>query len=124
MSGVVLTLIVLACAIWAVSRLGLYPIGADHTPTGWSRYLAGRAMDVYADRREPEMQNPTPPTADNLTEGFCEGVRGTLRVLRGKREGEEQSDAAQFNPPAPQFINRIRTIPTTGCSGSRSMACA
>ena len=83
-SGVVLTLIVLACAIWAVSRLGLYPIGADNPPSGLERSLAGRAMDVYADRHKPEMQNPTPLTADNLTEG-AKDTRSTARSATAVR---------------------------------------
>jgi len=105
-SGVVLTLIVLACVIWAVSRLGLYPIGADNAPSGIERYLAGRAMDVYADRHKPEMQNPTALTADNLTDGAKE-YEEHCAFCHGGAKAKNSPMQHKFNPPAPQFINRI-----------------
>src|SRR3954466_5669146 len=46
--GVVVTLVVLAGTVFAISRFGLYPIGADNSPSPLERALAGRAMDVYA----------------------------------------------------------------------------
>ena len=106
LAGIIVTLLVLACSAFAVSRLGLYPIGADNPPSSLERSLAGRAMDVYADKHKPDMENPTQPTAANLTEGakeyeehcaFCHGgAKAKISPMRDK-----------FNPPAPQLINRI-----------------
>src|SRR6476619_4090540 len=91
-AGVVITLLGLACTVFTVSHFGLYPIGADNPPTGLERTLAGRAMDQYADKHKPDMQNPTSLTAANLTEGAKEKISP-------RRD--------KFNPPAPQLINRI-----------------
>jgi len=105
-AGVAITLLVLGCTVFTVSHFGLYPIGADNPPTGLERSLAGRAMDEYADKHKPDMQNPTQLTAANLTDGakeyeehcaFCHGgAKAKISPMRDK-----------FNPPAPQLINRI-----------------
>src|SRR3954467_5814380 len=66
---VLATLVAMVIAVMAVVRLGLYPIGADNPPGNLERTLAGRAMDVYADKHKPTGDNPIPPTAANLTAG-------------------------------------------------------
>jgi mono/diheme cytochrome c family protein len=104
--GIVATLLVLACGVFAVSRLGLYPIGADNPPGALEKALAGRAMDVYADKHKPEGDNPVQPTAAALIEGateyeehcaFCHGgAKAKISPMRDK-----------FSPPAPQLVNRV-----------------
>src|SRR5205809_207169 len=98
LAGVILTLLLFACTVFAVSRFGLYPIGADNPPSGLERALAMRAMDVYADKHKPEMDNPTQLTAANLIEGakeyeehcaFCHGgAKAKISPMQNK-----------FNPP-------------------------
>jgi mono/diheme cytochrome c family protein len=105
-AGVVLTLLAIAVTVFAVSHLGLYPIGADNPPSGLERSLAMRALDVYADKHKPEMENPVQPTNANLTAGarlyeqhcaLCHGgARSKISPLRDR-----------FNPPVPQLIARI-----------------
>ena len=104
--GVVLTLVGLACSVFAISRLGLYPIGADNPPSGLERSLAGRAMDVYADKHKPDMQNPTGLTADNLTEGATE-YEEHCAFCHGGAKAKISPMQNKFSPPAPQLINRI-----------------
>jgi mono/diheme cytochrome c family protein len=104
--GVVVTLLALAATVWAVSAYGLYPIGADNPPSALERRLAGRAMDVYADKHKPEVSNPIAVTPANLAEGakeyeehcaFCHGgAKAKISPMQNK-----------FNPPAPQLVNRI-----------------
>src|SRR3954463_4799493 len=104
--GVIATLVTLTVIVIAVTHLGLYPIGADNPPSSLERTLAGRAMDVYADKHKPAGENPVQPTAAALTEGateyeehcaFCHGgAKAKISPMRDK-----------FNPPAPQLINRI-----------------
>jgi len=104
--GVVVTLAMLACSVWAVSRLGLYPIGADNPPSGLERSLAGRALNVHADRHKPDMQNPTPVTAANLTEGAKE-YEEHCAFCHGGAKARVSPMQHKFNPPAPQLIDRI-----------------
>lgn len=110
--GIVFTIVAIACAVYVVSRFGLYPIGADNPPTGLERRLAGRAMDVYADKHKPAGDNPVQITSANLADGakeyeehcaFCHGgAKAKISPMRDK-----------FNPPAPQLINRIPHDPET-----------
>ncbi|MEO8078054.1 MAG: hypothetical protein ABI818_17130, partial [Acidobacteriota bacterium] len=67
--GVVATLVAIACGAFSVSRFGWYPIGADTPPSSLERNLAGRAMDVYADKHKPAGGNPIELTPANLAEG-------------------------------------------------------
>src|SRR3954463_1525684 len=104
--GVIVTLVLLAGTVFAVSTFGLYPIGADNPPGGLERSLAMRAMDTYAEKHKPAMDNPTQLTADNLTEGakeyeehcaFCHGgAKAKLSPMQNK-----------FNPPVPQLVSRV-----------------
>jgi mono/diheme cytochrome c family protein len=104
--GIIVTLLAIAGSVYAVSRHGLYPIGADNPPSNLERTLAGRALDAYADRHKPAGDNPTPLTAANLGDGakeyeehcaFCHGgAKARISPMRDK-----------FNPPVPQLINRI-----------------
>jgi mono/diheme cytochrome c family protein len=105
-AGVVITLVAIAVAVIAISHLGLYPIGADNPPGSIERIIAGRAMDVYAEKHKPGGNNPAELTAANLTEGakeyeehcaFCHGgAKATVSPMRDK-----------LSPPAPQLIDRI-----------------
>jgi len=104
--GIGVAIIALACTVFAVSRLGLYPIGADNPPGSLERSLAGRAMDVYADKHKPAGANPVEASASNLAQGateyeehcaFCHGgARARISPMRDR-----------LNPPAPQLVNRI-----------------
>jgi len=104
--GVVITLLVITCGVYAVSQFGLYPIGADNPPGSIERTIAGRAMDRYAEKHKPAGDNPVQVGSDSLMAGakeyeehcaFCHG--GAKARISPMRD--------QFNPPAPQLINRI-----------------
>ena len=105
-AGIVFTLIVFVCGVFAVSTFGWYPMGADNPPGGLERAVAMRAMDVYADKHKPAMDNPTPITAPNLTEGakeyeehcaFCHGgAKAKISPMQNK-----------FNPPVPQLVDHV-----------------
>jgi mono/diheme cytochrome c family protein len=104
--GVLVTLLVLASGVVAVSHLGLYPIGADNPPGSIEHALASRAMDAYAEKHKPAGDNPVQITAANLMEGakeyeehcaFCHGgAKAKISPMRDK-----------FSPPTPQLIDRI-----------------
>jgi mono/diheme cytochrome c family protein len=104
--GVIGTIVVLVCGVFAISRFGLYPIGADNPPSRVERMLAARAMDVYAEKHKPDGDNPVAPTAAALTAGavkyethcaLCHGgAAAKISVMQNK-----------FSPPAPQLVNKI-----------------
>jgi thiosulfate dehydrogenase len=105
-AGIVGTLAAIVVAAMLVSHFGLYPIGADNPPGRVERVLAGRALDVYAEKHKPAADNPVQITPAALAEGateyeehcaFCHGgAKAKISPMRDK-----------FNPPAPQLVNRI-----------------
>jgi mono/diheme cytochrome c family protein len=92
--------------VFLVSRFGLYPIGADNPPSTLERTLAGRAMDVYADRHKPSGDNPVPPTSANLIDG-ARAYEAHCALCHGGAAEKISPLQNQFNPPAPQLINRV-----------------
>jgi len=110
MKGVVIgaigTLVVIVGGVFIVSRLGLYPIGADNPPGGLERMLAARAMDVYADKHKPAGDNPVPPTPPALTVGAV-NYEAHCALCRGGVPAKIRVIETKFNPPAPQLVNRI-----------------
>jgi mono/diheme cytochrome c family protein len=104
--GISVTLAALVCGAFAVSAFGLYPVGADNPPGALERILAGRALDVYADKHKPDAANPVQITVASLSEGakeyeehcaFCHGgARAKISPMQDR-----------FSPPVPQLVNRI-----------------
>jgi mono/diheme cytochrome c family protein len=105
-AGVVVTLLVLAGSVFAISQFGLYPIGADNPPSAIERALAGRAMDVYADRHKPDGKNPVDLTPANLTEGAME-YEEHCAFCHGGAKAKVSPMRNRFSPPVPQLVNRI-----------------
>jgi len=105
-AGIVFTLLGLAVGIVAVSHLGLYPIGADNPPGAIERSLAMRALDVYADKHKPEMENPVQPTDDNLSEG-ARLYESHCALCHGGAKARMSPLRERFNPPVPQLIASI-----------------
>jgi mono/diheme cytochrome c family protein len=104
--GILGTLAAIALGVFLVSRLGLYPIGADNPPGALEQTLASRAMDVYADKHKPDGGNPLPPTPENLVEG-ARKYEEHCSVCHGGAKAKISPIGDKFNPPAPQLIDRI-----------------
>jgi mono/diheme cytochrome c family protein len=105
-AGIVVTLVAIACGAVLVSRLGLYPIGADNPPGALETALAGRAMDVYADNHKPAGDNPVQPTVAALSEGATE-YEEHCAFCHGGAKARVSPMQNKFSPPVPQLINRV-----------------
>src|SRR6202021_1932371 len=68
--GIVVTLLVLALGGLAVATLGLVPTSADATPPRLERRIAMSALDASMERHAPRVNNPIPPTDENLIYGM------------------------------------------------------
>jgi hypothetical protein len=90
--GVIVTLVALVMIVIAVSQLGRIQSEPIIRQVLSSARLRDGAMDVYADKHKPAGDNPIAPTAANLTEG-AQALRGALRVVPRRRQGEDQPDA-------------------------------
>ena len=105
-AGILFTLIAIAAGAFAVSHLGLYPIGADNPPSGLERALAMRALDVYADKHKPETENPVQPTRENLMEGQ-RLYEDRCALCHGSAKEKLSPLRERFNPPVPQLIAHV-----------------
>src|SRR4051812_44545431 len=105
-AGVIVTLVALVAVIFAISRLGLYPIGADNPPSALEHALAGRAMDVYADKHKPDGENPVQATAAALTDG-ARHYEEHCAVCHGGAAAKISPLQNKFSPAVPQLIDRI-----------------
>jgi mono/diheme cytochrome c family protein len=101
--GVVCTLLVIALAGLAITNFGMMPTVANATPPVWERHIAMSALDASMDRHAPRINNPLPPTDDNLEEGMriytmnCSVCHGTL-------DNKPSPLAHSLYPPPPQII--------------------
>jgi len=101
--GVILTLAVLIVGGLALATLGFVPTNADSTPPRWERHFANTALDASMERRAPRVNNPLPPTDENLIDGMkiftmnCAGCHGTL-------DGKPNDFGKSFYPSAPNLI--------------------
>src|SRR5438874_11315521 len=68
--GVIVTLAVIILGGLAFLMLGFFPTHADTVPPAIERRVAMNAMDASMDRHAPHVNNPVPPTEDNLIEGM------------------------------------------------------
>jgi mono/diheme cytochrome c family protein len=101
--GVVFTLLVLILGGLAMALLGFMPTNADSAPPRWEHRIAMSAMDASMERRAPRVNNPVPPTDDNLIDGMkiytmnCALCHGTL-------DNKPSLLAHSQYPPPPQLI--------------------
>jgi thiosulfate dehydrogenase len=109
-TGVLFTLIALVCGVYAVSSFGWYPIGADNPPSALERSIAMRAMDVYADKHKPAVDNPTKLDAENLTAGAKE-YEEHCAFCHGGAKAKVSPMQNKFNPPVPQLIAKVPEDP-------------
>jgi thiosulfate dehydrogenase len=101
--GIITTLAAIALATLAVATFGLMPTNADAVPPDFERRIASNALDASMERHAPRVNNPIPPTDENLIAGMkiytmnCSVCHGTLD---NKPAALEKS----LYPPVPQLI--------------------
>jgi len=67
--GFLIMIAVLAIGPWGYLRLGLAEVRADVTPPAWENRLAQFALKASVRRSVAQVQNPMPPTDENLIAG-------------------------------------------------------
>jgi thiosulfate dehydrogenase len=101
--GVVVTILVLAVGGTGLALLGFIPTHANATPPKMERQIALSALDASMERHAPRVNNPVPPTDENLIAGIkiytmnCANCHGGL----DRKPAELGSN---FYPPAPNLI--------------------
>ena len=84
--------------------LGFMPTRANATPPKLEKQVASAALDAAMERRAPHVNNPLPPTDENLIAGMkiytmnCANCHGDL-------DGKPAQWGNFFYPPAPNLIH-------------------
>ncbi len=68
--GVVVTVIILVAAGYAVLRLGVIPANADAQPGGFEQFVANTSLSATLNKDAPRQPNPVPLSDDNLMTGI------------------------------------------------------
>ena len=68
--GIVITILVLLIGGLGLALLGFLPTRANHAPPDMERHFAMSALDNSVERHAPRLNNPVPPTDENLIEGL------------------------------------------------------
>src|SRR2546430_16102316 len=82
--GVIITLLVLVAGGLCLALLGFVHTNADATPPSWEQRIAMSSLDAAMERHAPRVNNPVPPTDDNIIDGMklytmnCAGCHGGL----------------------------------------------
>jgi len=101
--GVVFTILVLTIGAAGFALLGLIPTNANTAPPQIEQHIAMSALDASMERHAPRVNNPVPPTDENLIEGIkiytmncaqCHGGLDRKPVELGR----------SFYPPAPNLM--------------------
>ena len=101
--GIVITILVLLIGGLGLALLGFLPTRANVAPPEMERHIAMSALDNSVERHAPRLNNPVPPTDENLIEGMkiytmnCAGCHGGL-------DRKLVPFGQSFYPPAPNFI--------------------
>ncbi|PYX38428.1 MAG: hypothetical protein DMG75_03930, partial [Acidobacteria bacterium] len=68
--GIIITLLVLVLCGLAYAYLGFFSTNADATPPRIEIRIANKALDASMERHAPRVNNPVPPTDENLIDGI------------------------------------------------------
>jgi thiosulfate dehydrogenase len=101
--GIVVTIIVLVLAGLGVALLGFAPTKANTTPPEWERRIAMGALDSSIERHAARLNNPIPPTDENLIAGL-KTYTMICAECHGGIDRKPSEFGHSFYPPAPSLI--------------------
>jgi mono/diheme cytochrome c family protein len=101
--GVVLTIVALLIVGAGLALLGFLPTRANKQPPDWERHLAMSAMDNSVERHAARVNNPVPPTDENLIAGL-KIYTMNCALCHGGIDRQPSTLAKSFYPPPPNLI--------------------
>jgi mono/diheme cytochrome c family protein len=102
LGGVVVVLILIVLGI-GFALLGFMPTNANSTPPQIERKIAMAALDASMERRAPRVNNPIPPTDENLIEGL-KIYTMNCALCHGGLDRQPSALGKSFYPAAPSLI--------------------
>ncbi len=101
--GIIVTILVLVVAGAGLALLGLMPTNANSEPPAWERQIANTALDASMERHAPRLNNPVPPTDENLIAGI-KIYTMNCALCHGGIDRQPAQLAKSLYPPAPSLI--------------------
>ena len=102
LGGVVVVVILLIVGV-GFALLGFFPSNANSTPPRFEQQIAMAALDASIERRAPRVNNPIPPTDENLIEGL-KIYTMNCALCHGGLDRQPSVLGKSFYPPAPSLI--------------------
>jgi thiosulfate dehydrogenase len=101
--GIILTLLVLSIGGLGLALLGFLPTRANSTPPDVETHIAMSAVDSSVERHAPRLNNPVPPTDENLIDGL-KIYTMNCALCHGGIDQKPSTLEKSFYPPPPNFI--------------------
>jgi mono/diheme cytochrome c family protein len=101
--GIIITLLVLVIGGLGLALLGFMPTNANIAPPKMERQIAMSALDSSVERHAPRINNPVPPTDENLIEGL-KIYTMNCALCHGGIDRQPSVLAKSFYPPPPDLI--------------------
>jgi mono/diheme cytochrome c family protein len=101
--GIVITILVLLIVSLGVALLGFVPTNANATPPKLEKQIANSALDASMERHAPHINNPVPPTDENLIAGI-KIYTMNCALCHGGIDRQPSTLEKSFYPPPPNLI--------------------
>ncbi len=101
--GIVITILVLLIGSLGLALLGFLPTRANVAPPRMESHIAMSALDNSVERHAPRLNNPVPPTDENLIEGL-KIFTMNCALCHGRIDRQPSTLEKSFYPPPPNFI--------------------
>jgi mono/diheme cytochrome c family protein len=101
--GIVVTILVLLIGSLGFALLGFLPTRANVEPPKLERQVAMSALDNSMERHAPHVNNPVPPTDENLIEGL-KIYTMNCALCHGGIDRHPSTFEKSFYPPPPSLI--------------------
>jgi mono/diheme cytochrome c family protein len=101
--GIVVTILVLVIGGIGFALLGFMPTRANKPPAEMEAHFAMSALDNSVERHAPRVNNPVPPTDENLIEGL-KIYTMNCALCHGGIDRQPSSLQNSFYPPPPKLI--------------------
>jgi mono/diheme cytochrome c family protein len=103
--GIIVFVLIIIIGGAGFALLGLVPTNANTAPPQMERQIAMTAVDASVERHAARVNNPVPPTDDNLIEGL-KIYTMNCAVCHGGLDRQPAALAKNFYPPVPSLIMR------------------
>jgi len=101
--GIVITILVLLIVGLGVALLGFAPTNANTAQPKLERQIAMSALDASVERHAPRVNNPVPPTDENLIAGI-KIYTMNCALCHGGIDRQPSALEKSFYPPPPSLI--------------------